>query len=199
MPLLAATTLASATATVSNPRPPAPLPIRVTRDNVRLPTGCRPRAAAQLLDRVFVAFNTRKRSRLNALVAPSVRRRLAPHERPFDRFYMNVPPQFGTFSRRSLLASLAGRFALHERLQLLEIAVSREGRAVIGFSFLSRRAADDLHGAEVISGKGGIDCTSQKLYNLFGESLTTTRWPADRPAIACSARVASPDLCPPIR
>lgn len=199
MTLLAAATLASATGTVSNRRPPAPLPIRVTRDNVRLAAGCRPRPAARLLDRVFVAFNTRKRLRLNALVAPSSRVRLAPHERAFDRFYMNVPPAFGTFSRRLLLASLARRFAQHERLQLLEIAVSREGRAVAGFSFLARRAADDLPSVEVISGKGGIDCTSQRLYNLFGETRTTTRWPAARPAIACSARVASSELCPPIR
>ena len=77
--------------------------------------------------------------------------------------------------------------------------MSREGRAVAGFSFLARRAADDLRSGEVISGKGGIDCTSQRLYNLFGETRTTTRWPAARPAIACSARVASPELCPPIR
>lgn len=199
MTLLVAATLASATAAVSSPRPSGPLPIRVTRDSVRLPAGCRPRAAARLLDRVFVAFNRRKRSRLNTLVAPSSRRRLAPHERVFDRFYMNVPPEFGTYSRRFLLASLATRFAQHERLQLLEIAVSREERAVAGFSFLARRAADDLRTVEVISGKGGIDCTSQRLYNLFGETRTTTHWPAGRPAIACSARVASRELCPPVR
>jgi hypothetical protein len=197
--LLVAATVAPATAAVAGSRSFAPLPIRVTRDSVRMPAGCRPRAAARLLDRVFVAFNKRNRSQLNALVAPSSRRRLAPHERPFDRFYMNVPPTFGTFSRQLLLASLVTPFAQHERLQLLEIAVSREQPAVAGFGFLARRAGDDLRKVEVISGKGGIDCTSQRLYNLFAETRTTTPRPARRPAIACSARVGSSKLCPPIR
>lgn len=136
----------------------------VTRDDRSLPSGCRPREVAELIQGFFESFNRGE---------PSAAQVFAPE----------LAPELGWFSvtegargpgrrhfvardRGTLSRYLAARHRRRERLRLIEVSVGySRGLGQIGFKV--DRRADDLRGLGIrtrrAGGKGAIDCRRRKI------------------------------------
>lgn len=125
----------------------------VTRDDQRLPKGCRPAEVANFVLRFLDTFNQGDQRQLATFFTPSF------------TWYV-VSDRIGgvqVSSRDELLKYFARRHAQHERLRLRKIRVAGSNPPGNGeIVFLLTRQADDLGGSDrhelVETGKGSITC-----------------------------------------
>ena len=136
----------------------------VTRDDLEVPSGCRPRPVARRISAFLDAFNRGD---------GSAARYAAPELAPFGGWYSvteGTPRSGGrhfvTAQQSDLVRYFAGRHSHGERLRLLEIAVGfANGLGHIEFRI--DRRADDLRRlgvrTNVAFGKGAVRCGDGKV------------------------------------
>jgi hypothetical protein len=137
-----------------------PARVVVTRDDSRLPPGCRPRPLARRIDSFFDAFNRGD---------PSASRFVAPERAPNGGWFSVTEAgsrHFVATDRTSVAGYFARRHAHGERLRLLELTVGF-GHGFGQIEFRLDRRADDLrrHGitTTIAWGKGGVDCSTGQI------------------------------------
>jgi len=152
-------------------------PIVVTRDAQALPAGCAPRETALLLAHFADAVSAGDLDALDRLFAVEdpPGRALEPAGTVF-RWYSVTEGRAGAprpwrhvafYDRADLFPYFAERHEQNERWTLVSVRVTPSGtRGAAGISYTIRRTADDLPPwlNALGSGKGGIDCTSGRVF-----------------------------------
>lgn len=184
-------------------------PIVVTRDSLKLPSGCNPREVGLLLSRFTDAVDGGDQAALARLfvMADPPGKALEPAGKAF-RWYSVTEARSGPaqpwrhrvmYDRADVLAYFTERHEQNERLELIEVQVgaSRLPQAV-GFTFKVRREADDLPPwlNPFAGGKAGIDCAEQAIYlwsmgqndrDLHGQVCPRPpQWKPGAPLVSCS-------------
>lgn len=203
----------ASTARLFTPANAAPLrltdPIVVTRDSLRLPSGCGSSEVGMLLSRFAAAVNAGDQAALARLFVTDdpPGRAQEPAGAAF-RWYSVTEARSGAaqpwrhralYDRADLLAYFAERHEQNERMSLIEVEVRpiRLAQAV-GLTFKVRREADDLPSwlSPFAGGKAGIDCTEQAIYlwsmgqsdrDFLGQICPRPQgWKPDAPIVVCS-------------
>lgn len=196
--------------------------IVVTRDSLRLPSGCSPREVGELVSRFTEAVNTDDEAALSRLFVTNdpPGRALEPAGKAF-RWYSVTEGRSGAsqpwrhrayYDRSELFAYFAERHDRNERLALVEVKAGASSHPqAVGLEFKVRREADDLPSwlDPFAYGKAGIDCAEQAIYlwSMGQNDRDFLRqvcprppgWRPGAPAVACSRGPNAPTLAPEFR
>ena len=125
------------------------------------PAACTAGATKAVVKGFFAALSAGRVTDLDGFFAPATR---------FKWYANSVPPatrlDSDALDRGSLLGYLQRRQAKHERITVDVVATNgyRAADSTGHFSMLLRRTADDIpSGAQLLGGKGAVDCESQRL------------------------------------
>jgi len=152
-------------------------PIVVTRDAQALPAGCAPRETAQLLARFAEAVNTGDMSALDRVFVVEDPPGRATEQGVVFRWYSVTEGgragaarpwrHVAFYDRVDLFPYFAERHGQNEHWELVSVGLTPpSSRGTAGIVYTIRRTADDLPDwlHELGFGKGGIDCTSGRVF-----------------------------------
>jgi hypothetical protein len=156
----------------------------VTSDDASLPDGCHPRQIAELVIGFIDAFNSGDQDRLAQLFfiseGPSPPDFSHRGYYPWSWYSVSevaaggrIEEGFVTYDQRELLSYFAERHRQGERLELIKVSSTRAGflgeEDNVGILYVLTRDAEDLEPgvggqARIASGKGAINCGSQRIF-----------------------------------
>jgi hypothetical protein len=161
-----------------------PTKVLVTSDDPSLPDGCRPRQIAELVIAFIDAFNSGDQERLSRLFfiseGPSPPDFSEEGYYPWSWYSVSevgaggqIEDGFVTYDQGELLRYFAERHGQGERLELIKVSSTQAGllgeESNVGIVYVLTRDAEDLEPglggpARIASGKGAINCVSQRIF-----------------------------------
>ncbi len=161
-----------------------PTKVLVTSDDPSLPDGCRPRQIAELVISFIDAFNSGDQERLSRLFfiseGPSPPDFSEEGYYPWSWYSVSevgaggrIEDGFVTYDQGELLRYFAERHRQGERLELVKVSSTQAGllgeESNVGIVYVLTRKAEDLEPglggpARIASGKGAINCGSQRIF-----------------------------------